>query len=448
MGCAHSTYEQETDNEERQVRREKGELEAIRGNPRMCGLAHHITVAPTFQEDLVRRLFSSLSGKGKSRSKQTWTRAHFLDFVAAFDLVRGLEEFGVTAESVFRDATRNTGSQTEIALDSFTFAARRLWERLGDPNMHITLIERRAAEHFQSGYRLSAANVSVREPLQASDYETICNVRYWMAPDKLQKTDVRAYYDHMRKLSMFLLEAGEVAIGVRVCAFVAQVANKTFGEHSLEHADALFAWGDSMLRHQRKTHTYVSSDMLDTKLGIRGMYELGLSIRRQNNDAPVNIARALILCIEIYNSIQEHPSHKREFRTDIQNCISEAKTILQSTGDPEKITAFLLQQEALQESLRGRHGHLLEAAAQRCMDDLGPCMLLSRIYYNLMIFHEENRDMDSAYAAIKKGHDIVLRLFGPDHSQTKSCAHVMEESAYLDAADRAGKQSALCGLRV
>ena len=75
---------------------------------------------------------------------------------------------------------------------------------------------------------------------------------------------------------------------------------------------------------------------------------------------------------------------------------------------------------------------MLMTAQELCAKTYGEKhMLMLRLYLNIGILYEDNRNFETAYDYFVKWHDTCMEVLGPSHPKTKRAQDTLKEPAYM-----------------
>ncbi|XP_048581022.1 TPR repeat-containing protein DDB_G0287407 isoform X2 [Nematostella vectensis] len=265
------------------------------------------------------------------------------------------------------------------------------------------------------------------------------------------KKDEVPLEDYAHKMEMvinFLIQAGQYSESYEMLKERLEIEEKQLGART-EHLANIYHLMTKTKSEIVKNHNFVTMSQLEEDKEIVQIGNKSLSYRNKLQGEEHEHKKALMsILIAHHLSIVADldRSQAESARKECFQMIDEAIAIFEKQGDMGHVAEAIMTKSFI----NPRHTRyfkekeeMLQKAFELCLKTYGEKhMLMLRLYLNIGILYEDNRDLSKAYDYFVKWNETCMEVLGPSHPKTKRSKDTLEEAAYVRIREQRERQAA------
>lgn len=247
---------------------------------------------------------------------------------------------------------------------------------------------------------------------------------------------------------MFLIQAGQYKDAHELLNDLLKLEEESLGARTDKLAD-IYQLMSKTKSEVVKNYNFVTMDQLEQDKEIVEFCKKSLSYRKQLSGEEHEHKTAMIdILIAHHLSIVAdlEQENAEQTRKDCFKYIDEAIDIFMRHGDMGHMAEAIMTKSFINPRARKffkEKEEMLNRSFELCLKTYGEKhMLMLRLYLNIGILYEDNRDYQKAYDYFVKWHETCLEVLGPSHPKTVRARDTLNEPAYVRIREQRERQAA------
>lgn len=247
---------------------------------------------------------------------------------------------------------------------------------------------------------------------------------------------------------MFLIQAGQYSDAHEMLNDLLKLEEESLGARTDKLAD-IYQLMSKTKSEVVKNYNFVTMDQLEQDQEIVEFCKKSLSYRKQLSGEEHEHKTAMIdILIAHHLSIVAdlESGNSEQTRKECFKYIDEAIDIFMRHGDMGHMAEAIMTKSFINPRLRKffkEKEEMLNRSFELCLKTYGEKhMLMLRLYLNIGILYEDNRDFQKAYDYFVKWHETCLEVLGPSHPKTARARDTLSEASYVRIREQRERQAA------
>lgn len=247
---------------------------------------------------------------------------------------------------------------------------------------------------------------------------------------------------------MFLIQAGQYSDAHEMLNDLLKLEEESLGARTDKLAD-IYQLMSKTKSEVVKNYNFVTMDQLEQDQEIVEFCKKSLSYRKQLSGEEHEHKTAMIdILIAHHLSIVAdlERGNSEQTRKECFKYIDEAIDIFMRHGDMGHMAEAIMTKSFINPRLQKffkEKEEMLNRSFELCLKTYGEKhMLMLRLYLNIGILYEDNRDFQKAYDYFVKWHETCLEVLGPSHPKTARARDTLSEASYVRIREQRERQAA------
>lgn len=247
---------------------------------------------------------------------------------------------------------------------------------------------------------------------------------------------------------MFLIQAGQYEDAHELLNDLLKLEEESLGARTDKLAD-IYQLMSKTKSEVVKNFNFVTMDQLEQDREIVEFCKKSLSFRKQLSGEEHEHKTAMIdILIAHHLSIVAdlERDNAEQTRKDCFKYIDEAIDIFMRHGDMGHMAEAIMTKSFINPRARKyfkEKEEMLNRSFELCLKTYGEKhMLTLRLYLNIGILYEDNRDFQKAYDYFVKWHETCQEVLGPSHPKTGRARDTLNEATYVRIREQRERQAA------
>lgn len=247
---------------------------------------------------------------------------------------------------------------------------------------------------------------------------------------------------------MFLIQAGQYSDAHEMLNDLLKLEEESLGARTDKLAD-IYQLMSKTKSEVVKNYNFVTMDQLEQDQEIVEFCKKSLSYRKQLSGEEHEHKTAMIdILIAHHLSIVAdlESGNSEQTRKECFKYIDEAIDIFMRHGDMGHMAEAIMTKSFINPRLKKffkEKEEMLNRSFELCLKTYGEKhMLMLRLYLNIGILYEDNRDFQKAYDYFVKWHETCLEVLGPSHPKTARARDTLSEASYVRIREQRERQAA------
>ncbi|XP_074616453.1 TPR repeat-containing protein DDB_G0287407-like [Acropora palmata] len=247
---------------------------------------------------------------------------------------------------------------------------------------------------------------------------------------------------------MFLIQAGQYSDAHEMLNELLKLEEESLGARTDKLAD-IYQLMSKTKSEVVKNYNFVTMDQLEQDQEIVEFCKKSLSYRKQLSGEEHEHKTAMIdILIAHHLSIVAdlESGNSEQTRKECFKYIDEAIDIFMRHGDMGHMAEAIMTKSFINPRLKRffkEKEEMLNRSFELCLKTYGEKhMLMLRLYLNIGILYEDNRDFQKAYDYFVKWHETCLEVLGPSHPKTARARDTLSEASYVRIREQRERQAA------